>query len=52
MWFEDAKTKLKIEMQEYGNVDGARFLTEYLSVNWPEELDESIDEEQFEVYVG
>lgn len=51
-WFEGAKEKLEADIQKFGSIDGARFLSEYLNVNWPKELDESVDEEQFEAYVN
>jgi tetratricopeptide (TPR) repeat protein len=51
-WFNDAKVQLEKHFINNERVDGARFITEYLEVNWPDELDESIEVEQFEDYVN
>ncbi len=51
-WFQRAKTNLQNYLEQHECVDGVRFLSEYLEENWPDELDESVNEEQFEAYVN
>lgn len=51
-WFESAKDALEEEINESGTVDGVGFLSGYLQSHWPIDLDESVDDEQFEAYVS
>lgn len=51
-WFITALESLNKEILIHGSVDGASFLLDFLNKNWPEDLDDSIDEEEFERYVN
>jgi len=51
-WFGEAYLVLNERLNNDNFIDGAQFVFEYLEKNWPSELDESVDEEQFEVYVN
>jgi hypothetical protein len=52
IWFIESLESLDEKIKNDGSVDGASFLSGYLNKNWPTDLDESVDDEEFESYVN
>jgi tetratricopeptide (TPR) repeat protein len=52
VWISKVYKALLFKLEEDYEVNGATFLNEYYSINWPDDLDYSVDDECFESYVS